>query len=855
MRRFPVIILFALSPLLVRAMPSVNLGGGQVSGSSSGGSLAIGDPVGMCTANSVLFCDAASDLAQQNPGFTYDSTAEQFDIAVNAGADDVFRVSPGGVTVNGAAGNYDFVVNGATVPNLLLCDASADTVSVAGNAVLGDASADTVTSNAASWSYPNDTAVSLGGGVNGLNFDSNTLSIDATNDRVGIGTATPTTRVEVSGTVTVSGTAAPDVAITDAATGTFARARATSGAGTATQVVAGGAQAGATNAAGGNLVLSAGTATGTGTAIIQMETPITSGTTGTTDRTPVAQATLSGSAFAPCSNGNCATGAALVASTTWNNYFGVHGNRTVVVVSAANDQPIIIQKGNSPGAPSSIDLRSCTGTNFACSSYSGSTTVVAANALGVDAVNWGASLATTYPVIAWGDNATKSGKLRFCTAADCSTLGPEITLATDAAREEVYGVSLAVSALTNDVVGMVTFFENSTNTNYLTYFRCTDPPTCSSITTVAVSSGVYSVTGSKGFAPIAIATDGVSEYPVAFLNNGANGYLRFFRGADLDFSVITTAEASMGFNFSSDNMTRAVVDSNGEAVVVTKGYFGSALARCSPIACSAISNVRSLAGTNAGGEYGLYKQPNGYVGLLRRAGTSASALDLYSDVVNSGTYSTLTVGANPRGEGDVTNFDTMLFGVDTRSDGNITFSVFNNPLNPQFSIADFTSGTPAAVGLELGTSARQWANAHVLGDVYAGRDVVADRSVLSSAGALTRPAFYADGDANTGLYFPAADTMSVAAGGTQTCRITSVSFDIYNDVTLGHNNIGFCTLDGGSPSACVGTVPVGSLCSLGVIGSGTSNHGCKYAEAAGVITINCANGLTNDVSWVCFAPN
>jgi hypothetical protein len=55
-----------------------------------------------------------------------------------------------------------------------------------GNTTLGDASGDSVTFNAATASTPN-----------GLNFDSNTFVIDATNNRVGVGTATPFTLMHV----------------------------------------------------------------------------------------------------------------------------------------------------------------------------------------------------------------------------------------------------------------------------------------------------------------------------------------------------------------------------------------------------------------------------------------------------------------------------------------------------------------------------------------------------------------------------------------------------------------------------------------------------------------------------------
>ena len=71
-----------------------------------------------------------------------------------------------------------------------------------GGATLGDASGDALTINSSAVSIPN-----------GLNFDSNTLVIDATNNNVGIGTASPAYLLTVSSSLTttaqiLSGTAA-----------------------------------------------------------------------------------------------------------------------------------------------------------------------------------------------------------------------------------------------------------------------------------------------------------------------------------------------------------------------------------------------------------------------------------------------------------------------------------------------------------------------------------------------------------------------------------------------------------------------------------------------------------------------
>ena len=67
-----------------------------------------------------------------------------------------------------------------------------------GTTTLGDASGDAVTINAATITLANDTNFVLSGGVNGVSFDTDVLSIDATNDRVGIGQTSPQSKIDAT---------------------------------------------------------------------------------------------------------------------------------------------------------------------------------------------------------------------------------------------------------------------------------------------------------------------------------------------------------------------------------------------------------------------------------------------------------------------------------------------------------------------------------------------------------------------------------------------------------------------------------------------------------------------------------
>jgi hypothetical protein len=85
------------------------------------------------------------------------------------------------------------VVGTVNATTVAAATVNAGALNASGNTALGDASSDVLTING--------TAVTL---PNGLNFDSNTLVIDAANNRVGVGIAAPTVALDVVGAAKVS---------------------------------------------------------------------------------------------------------------------------------------------------------------------------------------------------------------------------------------------------------------------------------------------------------------------------------------------------------------------------------------------------------------------------------------------------------------------------------------------------------------------------------------------------------------------------------------------------------------------------------------------------------------------------
>ena len=120
-----------------------------------------------------------------------------------AGGDVVFQTSTAGASgttlqslatkmiIQGSTGNVGI---GDTTPAALFTVGSGDLFQVASNGNL-------TSSNAGTWTFSNDTNFALTGGVNGLSIDGTTFSVDGTNNRIGLGIASPSYQLDIRGSV------------------------------------------------------------------------------------------------------------------------------------------------------------------------------------------------------------------------------------------------------------------------------------------------------------------------------------------------------------------------------------------------------------------------------------------------------------------------------------------------------------------------------------------------------------------------------------------------------------------------------------------------------------------------------
>ncbi len=163
-------------------------GVGALSGSGTANYLARWDGTNSLT-NSLIYQNTSNYI-----GIGTTSPSSLFEVAGTI-TTDTLDLGTNTIYDGNLTGNWDF--NSGNLSGI-------GNFTVNGNTILGDASGDTLTFNTGSWTIANDTNVTLSGGVNGLSFDTTTLSIDATNNRVGIGTTAPSTVLDVLGDVTTS---------------------------------------------------------------------------------------------------------------------------------------------------------------------------------------------------------------------------------------------------------------------------------------------------------------------------------------------------------------------------------------------------------------------------------------------------------------------------------------------------------------------------------------------------------------------------------------------------------------------------------------------------------------------------
>ena len=91
--------------------------------------------------------------------------------------------------------------------------------------------------------------------------------------------------------------------------------------------------------------------------------------------------------------------------------------------------------------------------------------------------------------------------------------------------------------------------------------------------------------------------------------------------------------------------------------------------------------------------------------------------------------------------------------------------------------------------------------------------IITATSIVVSAGTTALPSISPTGDSNTGIFFPAADTIAVSAGGTERVRVDSSGRLLIGISTSGNANGGILQLSGGItfPATAVAATDVNTL--------------------------------------------
>lgn len=273
------------------------------------------------------------------------------------------------------------------------------------------------------------------------------------------------------------------------------------------------------------------------------------------------------------------------------------------------------------------------------------------------------------------------------------------------------------------------------------YTRCANPPTCSSIATVAFSTGVNLDDSSN----IRVTCD---TTPVVLYNEYPDNKVRVYSCTDSSCGTVSSANIVSTYSGGAP-LSKAVVV-GGITYVGVGGFDGTSLLKCSDAACSGLSFMASTGVTgscsNFHGGTSPFKSSGGKLGYVQ-------ARSCWTDVNSPATYNATTwnicedAGCSTRTTYSFSDTSIVMLSRDyapndgTNSvelptgDGVFSTNYLPNAWGPQYGVqlVNMNVATASVVGESLGTQAAPIANAWGVGDANF-RDFNASRYVKFGAG-------------------------------------------------------------------------------------------------------------------------
>ena len=253
--------------------------------------------------------------------------------------------------------------------------------------------------------------------------------------------------------------------------------------------------------------------------------------------------------------------------------------------------------------------------------------------------------------------------------------------------------------------------------------------------------------GTTGFTPSSPTSGTVTLAGTLNAVNGGTGIATYTTG-DIIYASATNTLAKLG------------AGSNGQILTLASGV--PTWAASSAATARTVSNFTATAGqTTFTVAYTV-----GYIDVFRN-GVKLAGSDY---VATNGTSIVLSVGANV---GDI--IETVAYSaLSIGTAGVNSFSAGTTGLSPTFGTGDITlGGTLNVASGGTGVSTSTGTGSVVLSIAPTLNSCIFTSQSNFAAGTAGLPAITTTGDSNTGIFFPAADTIAFAEGGTESMRLDS----------------------------------------------------------------------------------